>query len=143
VDNSHNPEFMMLEAYEAYGSYETMADLTRELVVDAARAVGKTVVQARDGGTIDLEAPWRHATLHELVSEAVGATVTVETPAEELSALADAHDVALQQRWDAGAIALELFEKLGEAAPDDPRPRGGLGPHHQRGRTGAGLLGVE
>ena len=114
VDNSHNPEFMMLEAYEAYGSYDTMADLTRELVVDAARAVGKTVVPARDGGTIDLEAPWRHATLHELVSEAVGATVTVETPAEDLSALADAHDVALQQHWDAGAIALELFEKLVE-----------------------------
>ncbi len=114
VDNSHNPEFMMLEAYEAYGSYDTMAELTRELVVNAARAVGKTVVPARDGTSIDLEAPWRHATLHELVSEAVGATVTVRTSAEELSALAAAHDVPLQQHWDAGAIALELFEKLVE-----------------------------
>ncbi|MDQ2698912.1 MAG: OB-fold nucleic acid binding domain-containing protein, partial [Actinomycetota bacterium] len=64
VDNTHNPEFMMLEAYESYGSYDTMAELTRHLVVDAARAVGKTVVAARDGSTIDLEAPWRHATLH-------------------------------------------------------------------------------
>ena len=87
VDNSHNPEFMMLEAYEAYGSYDSMAELTRALVVDAARAVGKTVVPARDGSTIDLEAPWRHATLHELVSEAVGSTVTVETPADELRQL--------------------------------------------------------
>ncbi len=114
VDNSHNPEFMMLEAYEAYGSYDTMAELTRDLVVDAARAVGKTIVPARDGSTIDLEAPWRHATLHELVSEAVGATVTVDTSVDELRALAGAHDVALQPHWDAGAIALELFEKLVE-----------------------------
>ena len=56
VDNTHNPEFMMLEAYEAYGSYDTMAELTRDLVVDAARAVGRTVVPARDGTEIDLEA---------------------------------------------------------------------------------------
>ena len=114
VDNSHNPEFMMLEAYEAYGSYDSMAELTRALVVDAARAVGTTVVPARDGSTIDLEAPWRHATLHELVSEATGTAVSVETSIDDLRALADKHDVALQTHWDAGAIVLELFEKLVE-----------------------------
>ena len=114
VDNSHNPEFMMLEAYEAYGSYDTMADLTRDLVVDAARAVGKTVVPARDGSTIDLEAPWRNATLHELVGEAVGTQVTIETSIDALRVLADDKDVALQPHWDAGAIVLELFEKLVE-----------------------------
>ena len=114
VDNTHNPEFMMLEAYEAYGSYDTMAELTRDLVVDAARAVGKTVVPARDGTEIDLEAPWRHATLHELVSEAVGSKVTVDTPEPELKAIAETHDVALQPHWEAGAIVLELFEQLVE-----------------------------
>lgn len=114
VDNSHNPEFMMLEAYEAYGSYDSMAELTRDLVVDAARAVGKTVVPARDGSTIDLEAPWRNATLHELVSEAVGTEVTVESSIEALKAIAEQKDVALQPHWDAGAIVLELFEKLVE-----------------------------
>ena len=114
VDNSHNPEFMMLEAYEAYGSYDTMAELTRDIVVDAARAVGKTVVPARDGSTIDLEAPWRNATLHELVTEAVGTDVTIETSIDELKAIAVAKDVALQPHWDAGAIVLELFEKLVE-----------------------------
>jgi lysyl-tRNA synthetase class 2 len=114
VDNSHNPEFMMLEAYEAYGSYDSMAELTRDLVVDAAGAVGKTVVPARDGSTIDLEAPWRNATLHELVSEAVGADVTVETSIETLTSIADQQDVTLQPHWDAGAIVLELFEKLVE-----------------------------
>ena len=114
VDNTHNPEFMMLEAYEAYGSYDTMADLTRDLVVAAAQAVGRTVVPGRDGSEIDLEAPWRRATLHELVSEAVGETVDVSTSEKVLTALAASHDVALQQHWDAGAIVLELFEKLVE-----------------------------
>lgn len=114
VDNTHNPEFMMLEAYEAYGSYDTMAELTRALVVDAARAVGKTVVPGRDGSEIDLEAPWRRATIHELVGEAVGASVDVETSEETLKGLAAEHDVALQDHWGAGEIVLELFEKLVE-----------------------------
>ncbi len=114
VDNTHNPEFMMLEAYESYGSYDTMAALVRDLVVDAARAVGKTVVPARDGSTIDLEAPWRRATIHELVGEATGVTVDVETPEDRLRELAAEHDVTLQDGWGAGEIVLELFEKLVE-----------------------------
>lgn len=114
VDNTHNPEFMMLEAYEAYGSYDTMAELARDLVVDAARAVGRTVVPARDGGEIDLEQPWRRATVHELVSEAVGETVDVHTDLATLTAHAAAHDVALQDHWGEGEVVLELFEKLVE-----------------------------
>ncbi len=114
VDNTHNPEFMMLEAYEAYGSYDTMAELTRALVVNAARAVGKTVVPGRDGSQIDLEAEWRHATVHELVSEAVGQAVDVDTSVETLTALAGQHEVALRDGWDAGEIVLELYEKLVE-----------------------------
>lgn len=114
VDNTHNPEFMMLEAYEAYGSYDTMAELTRDLVVDAARAVGRTVVPGRDGSEIDLEAPWRRATIHELVGEAVGEPVDTSTSVEALTAHAERLDVALQDHWGAGEIVLELFEKLVE-----------------------------
>lgn len=114
VDNTHNPEFMMLEAYEAYGSYDTMAALVRDLVVDAARAVGKTVVTGRDGSTIDLEAPWRRATIHELVSEATGTDVDVTTSEDELRRIAERHEVALQNGWGTGEIVLELFEKLVE-----------------------------
>ncbi|MET1036703.1 MAG: lysine--tRNA ligase [Aeromicrobium sp.] len=114
VDNTHNVEFLMLEAYEAYGSYDTMAELTRELVIDAARSVGKTVVTGRDGSTIDLEAEWRHATVHGLVSEAVGRTIDIDTSVDDLLALAKEHEVALQPGWDAGEIVLELYEKLVE-----------------------------
>ena len=111
IDATHFPEFTMLEFYEAYGDYNTVADLTREMVLACARAIGRTVVH---GGTVDLEQPWRSATLFELVSEQVGTTVDAGTSAEDLITLADKHEVALQPGWTAGEIALELFEKLVE-----------------------------
>ncbi|MDT7572443.1 MAG: lysyl-tRNA synthetase, class [Actinomycetota bacterium] len=114
IDATHFPEFTMLEAYEAYGDYDTMAELTRSLVLDAAHALGRTVVPDGQGGEIDLEADWRHATVHDLVSEAVGETVDPGTPVERLIELAAKHDVALQPGWDAGEVVLELLEKLVE-----------------------------
>ena len=113
-DSTHSNEFTMLEAYEAYGDYDTMAELTRELVLAAARAVGRTVVPDGRGGEIDLEQPWRHATVHGLVSEAVGDPVDPGTPVEHLVALAERHEVALQPGWHAGEVVLELYEKLVE-----------------------------
>jgi lysyl-tRNA synthetase class 2 len=111
IDATHFPEFTMLEFYEAYGDYDTVAARTREMVLRCARAVGRTVVC---DGQVDLEAPWRTATLFELVSEAVGTAVDAGTGAADLRALADEHDVPLQAGWSAGEIALELFEKLVE-----------------------------
>jgi lysyl-tRNA synthetase class 2 len=116
IDSTHFPEFTELEAYEAYGDYDTMAELTRSLVLDAAHAVGRTVVADGRGGEIDLEAEWRHATIHDLVSEAVGEAVDPGTPVERLIELAAKHDVALQPAWDAGEVVLELYEKLVEHA---------------------------
>src|SRR3954447_24500974 len=114
IDTTHNPEFTMLEAYEAYGDYDTMADLTRDLVLSAAQAVGSTVVPDGHGGEIDLAKPWRSVTVHDAVSEAVGRDVDPGTPADELRAIAESHEVALQPGWSAGEIVLELFEKLVE-----------------------------
>lgn len=114
VDSTHSPEFTMLELYEAYQDYDTMAELTRELVLDAARAVGHTVVPDGRGGKIDLEAPWSRVTLHQAVSAAVGAELTIDTPASRLRELAGKHDVAVQPDWGHGEILLELFEKLVE-----------------------------
>ena len=68
LDSTHAAEFSMLEAYEAYGDINTMKDLVRDLVVDAARAVGRTVVTARNGDEIDLEAEWTSASILDLVS---------------------------------------------------------------------------
>ncbi|TDD30791.1 lysine--tRNA ligase [Kribbella turkmenica] len=114
LDSTHAAEFSMIEAYQAYGDYDTMAELIEELIRNAARAVGRTVITARDGSTIDLDRPFRHATLFELVSEAVGTPVDQSTDVATLTKLAEQHDVGLQPGWNAGEIALELYEKLVE-----------------------------
>jgi lysyl-tRNA synthetase class 2 len=114
LDSTHAAEFSMLEAYQAYGDQFTMMDLTRDLVVNAARAVGGTVVQGRDGSEIDLEGEWRQAPIFDLVSEAIGEEIGVETPAETLRKYADAHDVELQPKWNAEEIVVELYEQLVE-----------------------------
>jgi lysyl-tRNA synthetase class 2 len=114
LDSTHAAEFSMLEAYEAYGDQFTMMELTKALVREAARAVGRTVVPARDGSEIDLEAEWRQASILDLVSEAVGTEITVETTAETLRKHAEAHAVELQPKWGAEEIVVELYEQLVE-----------------------------
>ncbi|ADB35435.1 lysyl-tRNA synthetase [Kribbella flavida DSM 17836] len=114
LDSTHAAEFSMIEAYQAYGDYDSMAVLIEELIRNAARAVGRTVITARDGSTIDLDQPWRHATLFELVSEVVGEEVDASTEAAALIKIAERHEVELQPGWNAGEIALEIYEKLVE-----------------------------
>ena len=114
LDSTHAAEFSMLEAYEAYGDIETMKELVRSLVVDAARAVGRTVVTGRNGEEIDLERPWRSASLLELLSEALGLDISMETPVDELRKLAEDREIGLQPNWNSGEILLELYEQLVE-----------------------------
>lgn len=114
LDSTHAAEFSMLEAYEAYGDQFTMMDLTKSLVLDAARAVGRTVVPARDGSEIDLEGEWRQAAILDLVSEAVGEEITVDTDTESLRRLAASHEVELQPKWESPEIVVELYEQLVE-----------------------------
>ena len=114
IDSTHAAEFSMLEAYQAYGDYESMMELSRGLVLAAARALGRTVVPARDGTEIDLEAPWRRASLHALVSAAVDDEVTVDTDVATLRRHAAARDVALEPGWGAAEVLLELYEQLVE-----------------------------
>ncbi|MDQ3664145.1 MAG: lysine--tRNA ligase [Actinomycetota bacterium] len=114
IDSTHNAEFLMLEAYEAYGDYESMMELVQTLVVDAGRALGHTIVPGRDGTGIDLEAEWRRATLLELVSDAVGTPVSVDTDPETLRRLAGSYQVELRPSWGSAEILLELYERLVE-----------------------------
>ena len=104
----------MLEFYEAYGDNDTVAERTLELVLAAARGIGRTVVPDGRGGEVDLEQPWRSATLHELVSEAVGEPVDPGTSRHRLVQIAEQRGVALQPQWDAGEVVLELYEQLVE-----------------------------
>jgi lysyl-tRNA synthetase, class II len=114
LDSTHAAEFSMLEAYQAYADYDTMKALTKDLVVAAAQAVGGTTVSARDGSTIDLEKDWREAGVLELVSDAVGEEIDLETSVETLRTIAKRHGVELAEGLGNGEIILDLYEKLVE-----------------------------
>jgi lysyl-tRNA synthetase class 2 len=114
VDSTHSPEYTLLEAYEAYGDYDTMAELTRAIVLDAANAAGVTGPVPYEGAEIDLLGQWHSVSIHDAVSAVLGEHVTSSTGADELRRYGDKHDVALQPGWTAGEIVLELFEKLAE-----------------------------
>lgn len=116
VDATHNPEFTMLEAYEAYGDYTTIGELTRDLVLAAARAgVGGTVIRRPDGSEHDIGGQWQWVGVHEAISAALGEEITPDTPQDTLRKLANRADVALEPSWNAGQIVLELYEHLVEA----------------------------
>jgi lysyl-tRNA synthetase class 2 len=113
MDSSHSPEFAMLESYEAYGDYDTMATLTRELVQDAAHAMtGSHVVTHADGTEFDVGGEWRSVTLYGVLSEALGEEVTVETDMARLVQYAEKHNVPVDPKWGPGKLAEELFEEL-------------------------------
>ncbi|MCG5471906.1 lysine--tRNA ligase [Micromonospora sp. LAH09] len=113
VDSSHSPEFAMLETYQAYGDYDTIGELTRNLVQQAAIAVsGSTVVTHADGREFDLGGEWQSVTLFGVLSEALGEEVTVRTERSRLVEYADKVGLAVDPKWGPGKLAEELFEEL-------------------------------
>ena len=85
ADSSHSPEFAMIESYQAYGDWRSIADLTRELVQNAAMAIaGSHVVTHHDGRQADLGGKWREISLYDAISEGVGQSVTALTPIDDL-----------------------------------------------------------
>jgi lysyl-tRNA synthetase, class II len=115
ADSTHNPEFTMLEAYEAYGDYDTMATLTREIYQAAVvAALGTTVVVHRDQ-EIDLSGDtWPQVTLYGAVSEAVGEEITTEMPVDHVRKLFDARGLPYEAKWGQGKLVEKLFEELVE-----------------------------
>ncbi len=115
VDATHSPEFAMLEAYEAYGDYDTMATLTRELVQEAAiAAFGSTAVRHLDGSEHDLGGEWESISLYAAVSEALNAHVSPQTAIETLLAHAAEHEIVVAPGAGPGKVVEELFEALSE-----------------------------
>ena len=114
IDSTHSAEFTMLEAYEAYGDYKSVAEWTREIILDAAGAVGVETPRTIDGEDINLVTEWRWASIYDLVSAALDESVTPDSDACRLAELAALQNVALKPEWGAGEIVLELYEKLVE-----------------------------
>jgi lysyl-tRNA synthetase, class II len=121
ADATHNPEFTMLEAYQAYADYDTMATLTRELLQAAARAVhGLEVARRPDGAELDIGGQWRSVTVHEALSAALGEEVTADTSEKELRAHAAALGIELHPDWSQADVVLELYEHLVERRTVQP-----------------------
>jgi lysyl-tRNA synthetase class 2 len=110
ADSTHSPEFAMLESYEAYGDYNTMAELTQTLIQNAALAVaGSHVVTWADGTEYDLGGEWDRISMYGSLSEAAGILITPETPVAELQQLADREGVEVHLP-NHGKLVEELWE---------------------------------
>jgi lysyl-tRNA synthetase class 2 len=114
LSTRHNPEFTMLEAYQALADYTDMMTLVEELVVECAQAANGTKMVTIDGTTIDLSPPWPRRTMIDLIKEATGHDVHPETPLEKLIAIADELEVARNPQASAGQLILDIYEKTVE-----------------------------
>jgi lysyl-tRNA synthetase class 2 len=110
ADRTHSPEFAMLEAYEAYGDYNSIADLTQKLIQNAAMDVfGTHQVVLEDGEINDLGGEWPRISMYESLSAAAGVEITPQTPIEELKKLAKSVDIEIEHPLD-GKYVEELWE---------------------------------
>ena len=131
ADNTHNPEYTLVEVYRADADYRHMADLARELIIEAAlTANGTTRITVPAAATprtapgtareIDLTVDWPHVRLHQALSEATGMDITPATPLPQLRKAAQARGVTLNCDADAAAAALDLYEALVEPTLTGP-----------------------
>jgi lysyl-tRNA synthetase class 2 len=125
IDRDHNPEFTMLEAYQAYGDYTTMMELSEVLVRESARAVNP--VMGREpglltipwrGGEVDLAPPFRRLAMLDAVSIATGEEITLDRT--DLGTIAGRHGVEVDDVWGPGKIVVELFDELVEPTIVEP-----------------------
>ena len=115
VSTRHNPEFTMLELYEAYADYEDIMQLVEELVEYlAVELTGSTILKI-DERELDVARPWRRATMVELIEEAIGTTLSLDTPIDELRAVAADHEVPVKDSYGPGKLILEIYEKTTES----------------------------
>ncbi len=111
ADATHAPEFTTIEAYEAYGTYNTMAELTQSLIQQAAMdTFGSTVVTLADGTEYDLGGQWRQLDMYESLSEKLGETITPETSVETLGAYADKLGVEREKVENHGKLIENLWD---------------------------------
>jgi lysyl-tRNA synthetase class 2 len=120
VSTRHNPEFTMLELYEAFADYTDMMRLTEELIAYAAtETLGTSVVEC-DGRTIDLTPPFARRTMIDLVMEHAGVSVHPSQPVEEVRAICDKFEIPYEEHWGSGKLLLEIYEKTTETKLVEP-----------------------
>ena len=121
VDSSHSPEFAMLETYQAWGDYNTGADLIKRLIQSVAMEVfGSTTVTLVDGTEYDFGGEWKTLEMYPSLNEALARKfpgqpeVTIDSTVEELSAIADHIGLEKGKGWGHGKFVEEIWEFLCE-----------------------------
>ena len=115
ISTRHNPEFTMMELYEAFADWTDVMAITERLITQAARdTLGTAVIEIR-GEQVDLADPWPRVSMCGAVSDAVGSAVHPSQPLDDVRGLADRHGVTYEPSWGSGRIIEGLFEKLCEA----------------------------
>ncbi len=124
IDTTHNPEFTMLETYEAFADYRQVAARTQELVQAAARAAahvlrrgqeGEALVVELGGRALDLGGEWPRRPLLGLVAETTARDdLDLDDDVEVWRGLCREHGIPTEDSWGTGKLALELYEKLVE-----------------------------
>jgi lysyl-tRNA synthetase class 2 len=111
VDGTHAPEFTMVEAYQAYGTYDTMAELTKNLIQRAALdTFGTTTVTLASGEEYDFGGEWKSITMYDSLSDSLDEEITPETSVEHLRALADRFGLEEEVAQNHGKLVEHLWE---------------------------------
>jgi lysyl-tRNA synthetase class 2 len=114
LDTRHNPEFTLLEAYQAFGDYHDMMELTEAIVATSAmEAIGTTVVSIA-GREVDLKPPWRRVTMAELIRENVGVEMHPSMPVEEARKIAEQLGIEWLKSWGSGKLMNEVYDESSE-----------------------------
>lgn len=120
LDTRHNPEFTLLEAYQAFGDYHDMMDLTETIIATSCQeATGTTVVQIQ-GQDVDLKPPFRRATMAQLIEENAGVKMHPSMPVEEARKIADERGVEYLEAWGSGKIMAEVYDDSSESKLIEP-----------------------
>ncbi len=114
VDATHNPEFTMLEAYQAYADYTTMRVLTQKLVQQAAKAAYGSEIVRRAGEEFDISGDWPVVSVHNAVSEVLGEEITPDTPVHRLRSLLAKTGIVLDDEFGHGHLVQKAYEYLVE-----------------------------
>lgn len=110
----HNPEFTMIELYQAYGDYTDMMEVCEDLVAGSAETLLGTTVLTYQGRELDLTPPWRRATMVELIAEHAGVELDLDLGVERLREIADRFEVPYEAWYGPGKLILEIYEKTTE-----------------------------
>jgi lysyl-tRNA synthetase class 2 len=119
-DSTHNPEFTMLEAYQALADYADIMDLVEEVFGAVAVAATGSSVVPYQGREIDLAPRYQRSTVSELVSQIIGEPVDLDTDPGYLRDFSRHEDLVVEDEWSAGRIIYEIYEELVEPSIVEP-----------------------